>query len=205
MIHLYYGCGKGKTTSSIGLALRSLSAGIKVVIVQFLKNKPTGEIAMIEKMDGVTVFRGKAGTHFTKDMTREELERTKEISDKNLSAAIELCARYVKEDIKTAAPDSANNGVSVLLVLDEICAAYDENLVDRSAVKNLINKIKSDGAQKCISGDMTNDENYGGIELVLTGRNPPHLFKKYADYITEFKKRKHPFDRGITARKGIEY
>ena len=36
-IHVYYGYGKGKTTSSIGLSVRALGAGKKVAIVQFDK------------------------------------------------------------------------------------------------------------------------------------------------------------------------
>ncbi len=43
------------------------------------------------------------------------------------------------------------------------------------------------------------------IEVVLTGRGLPDDLAEYADLITEMKLVKHPFDRGINARKGIEY
>ena len=42
-------------------------------------------------------------------------------------------------------------------------------------------------------------------EIVLTGRNPKKEFLEIADYHTHFEKIKHPFDKGINARKGIEY
>lgn len=43
------------------------------------------------------------------------------------------------------------------------------------------------------------------VEVVITGRNPPQELIDLADYVTEFKSIKHPFDRGIKARKGVEY
>ena len=41
-------------------------------------------------------------------------------------------------------------------------------------------------------------------EVVLTGRNPSPALLDLADYVSEIKKIKHPFDRGIAARIGIE-
>lgn len=73
-----------------------------------------------------------------------------------------------------------------MLVLDEIFAAINYELADMALVKAIA-------------------ENCGDTELVLTGRNPDGYFINKADYISEIKKIKHPFDRGIGAREGIEY
>ena len=43
------------------------------------------------------------------------------------------------------------------------------------------------------------------LEVVLTGRDPDEELLALADYVSEIRKVKHPFDRGIHARKGIEY
>jgi len=43
------------------------------------------------------------------------------------------------------------------------------------------------------------------LEVVLTGRDPAEELLAYADYVSEVRKIKHPFERGITAREGIEY
>lgn len=73
-----------------------------------------------------------------------------------------------------------------LLVLDEIMAAVNAGMVERAAVLTLL-RDKPDT-----------------LEVVLTGREPPREFTELADYVTEMKKHKHPFERGLPARDGIE-
>lgn len=43
------------------------------------------------------------------------------------------------------------------------------------------------------------------MEIIMTGHNPSEKFIQIADYVTEFKKIKHPYDRGITGRIGVEF
>lgn len=74
-----------------------------------------------------------------------------------------------------------------LLVLDEACAAVQTGLVDEALLKKAV-LTKPDGQ-----------------EVVLTGRNPPDWMVEAADYITEMQCHRHPFSRGIRARKGVEY
>ena len=82
-------------------------------------------------------------------------------------------------------------GVSIMepdvLVMDEFMAAYNYGLIpNEDAITFLKEKPER-------------------MEIVLTGRNPDERLIELADYVSEIKKRKHPFDRGIYARKGIEY
>lgn len=44
-----------------------------------------------------------------------------------------------------------------------------------------------------------------GTEVICTGRNAPEELIEAADLVTEMRKVKHYFDRGVNARKGIEY
>lgn len=166
LVHLYWGEGKGKTTAAMGLALRSLGAGRKVVVVQFLKGGPSGEIPLLEQL-GVRVFRGKAGQKFTFQMSEAEKAETKALQTENLRRALAL--------------------ESDLLVLDEACAAWQKDLADRDLLKQAV----LDRPQ--------------GREVVLTGRNPPDWMEEAADYVTEMKCCRHPFEQGIPAREGVEF
>ena len=49
------------------------------------------------------------------------------------------------------------------------------------------------------------DHRPADLEVVMTGRKPPEELLLRADYVTEMEKIKHPFDRKILARRGIEY
>ncbi|ABX41756.1 cob(I)yrinic acid a,c-diamide adenosyltransferase [Lachnoclostridium phytofermentans] len=73
-----------------------------------------------------------------------------------------------------------------MLVLDEIIGAYNYNVIDR---QELIDFLKSKPES---------------LEVILTGRNPAKELLDMADYVSEIKKIKHPFDQGICARIGIE-
>lgn len=73
-----------------------------------------------------------------------------------------------------------------MLVLDEIMAACSSGMVEEA---HLLELIGNRPAQ---------------LELVMTGRNPSPQLLALADYVTEMKKVRHPYDRGIGARNGIE-
>ncbi len=73
-----------------------------------------------------------------------------------------------------------------LLVLDEVLDAYNSNMIDHQMLLQFLK------------------EKPEGLEVVLTGRNPSEELLVLADYVTFMEKRKHPYDKGITARRGVE-
>ena len=87
LLHLYWGDGKGKTTAAMGLALRALGSGKKVVIVQFLKGGKSGEIPLLEQL-GAKIYRGKAGQKFVFRMNDAEKAATRQLQNENLRAAM---------------------------------------------------------------------------------------------------------------------
>lgn len=73
-----------------------------------------------------------------------------------------------------------------LLILDEVIASTNLDLIPLSEVVNFLeNKPK-------------------GLEVVLTGRNPNEKLVELADYVSEIKAVKHPYEKGIGSRIGIE-
>ena len=74
-----------------------------------------------------------------------------------------------------------------LVVLDEVDVAIAFNLIHLDEVIKLIQDKPPE------------------VELILTGRYADNKLVEMADLVTEMVKIKHPFDRGIKARKGIEY
>jgi len=55
MLQIYTGNGKGKTTASLGLGLRAVGAGKKVLLIQFLKDGKSSEIGAIKKIKNFDV------------------------------------------------------------------------------------------------------------------------------------------------------
>lgn len=83
--------------------------------------------------------------------------------------------------------DRIQEGAYDLLVIDEFMAAYNYGMIPHEqALEFLKNRPE-------------------GLEVALTGRNPGEELVAIADYVSEVKKIKHPYDQGIVARKGIEY
>lgn len=74
-----------------------------------------------------------------------------------------------------------------LLVLDEACAACRTGLVDESLLQQAA----------ALAGQ--------GREVVFTGRNPAAWMLEQADYATEMRAEKHPYNKGVAAREGVEF
>lgn len=77
--------------------------------------------------------------------------------------------------------------IRALLVLDEIMAAVNSGFV---ANESLLAAL---------------DHRPDGLEVVLTGRGPSKELLSRADYVTEMRAVKHPYEKGVGARKGVEY
>ena len=169
-LHIYCGDGKGKTTAAVGLAVRCAGRGNKVLLVQFLKSRDSGELYSLAKLPDIEIMRGKESKKFTFQMNEEEKHA--------LLIEHNKMFEQVLEKIK--------NGGYSLLILDEVIGALNAKVFE---MPKLIEFLRH------------KPEN---LEVVLTGRNPAPELVEIADYVSEMRKVKHPMDKGIMAREGIE-
>ena len=122
MLHLYWGDGKGKTTAAMGLALRALGHGRRVVVVQFLKDGTSGEIALLRRC-GAEVHAC-PNAKFSWLMTDAEKADARRA---NTAILREVLAQPFD-----------------LLVLDEACAAHKNALVDEQLLRTAAARAQAD-------------------------------------------------------------
>lgn len=185
LVHILTGDGNGKTTSAIGISVRAASRGMKVGFVQFLKGGLSSELPALEKLGVVVVSR-------TKYCPRQK-EHEKQLAENGSVVFCKDCFAINSTDrvLVLAAFEKAKRmcleGNYDLVVLDEIFWAIKEGLLSENEVLSLIRSRSSN------------------CELILTGRGAPSSLEEEADYVTYVKKAKHPFDKGIISRCGIDY
>ncbi|MDO4327629.1 MAG: cob(I)yrinic acid a,c-diamide adenosyltransferase [bacterium] len=175
MIHIYCGDGKGKTTAAVGLAVRAAGRGKKILIVRFLKNEDSGEVDILRNISGIEVVPCEKTFGFFRSMSEETKKQ----------AALYFSKRF-RDAVKRIETEKWD-----MLILDEIMAACQYAMVPEDEVLEFLKQCS--------------DKRSGDLEVILTGRNPSERILSYADYVTEMVKRKHPYDKGITARRGIEW
>jgi cob(I)alamin adenosyltransferase len=172
---IYTGEGKGKSTASLGLMLRALGSGMHVYYVRMLKP------------------RWKTG----------ELKLCPEnfhpnLTFRNVPHYWALCvSKTIPEDVATMKVkmkpemedlhEQVKSGKYDLIIADEINYCIFRGLLSvEKAIQIVEDRPKN-------------------VELVFTGRYAHEELVERADMVTEMKKIKHHFDKGIRARIGIEF
>jgi cob(I)alamin adenosyltransferase len=182
-IHVYYGYGKGKTTAAIGLAFRALGTGKKVAIVQFDKgydgvNEHYGERDLLRKLKeiGYEVELYPTGCE---RMNEDGTFRFKNAEEDFIEAkkGLDISHKLIKV------------GKQDVLILDEILAAAAYHLIEEKDVLDIIDLYEKNRR----------------FELIMTGHKLFDGLEERVGLITEMRKVKHYFDKGIQAREGIEY
>ena len=158
LVQVYTGDGKGKTTAALGLALRAIGRGLKVVILQFLKGGlATGELVSAQRLQPDLKIKpmGKVGFIGPEGPTAED--------------------RVLAEAALREARDIAHRGECDLLVLDEINVALSLGLVSEAAVLELI-ETKPDHMELILTGRGAPDAVLKRAHLVTTMASTRHYF-----------------------------
>ncbi|MDR2488217.1 MAG: cob(I)yrinic acid a,c-diamide adenosyltransferase [Desulfovibrio sp.] len=187
MLLIYTGNGKGKTSASVGQALRAHGQGLAVAFGQFMKRRDqAGEQKILAELLGRRFFADGPG-FFRSERERREQRRA--------AAALLRWAREMLAPEDCAEGRRAGEGRAPspgkgvdMLVLDESLYALGHGLVSPEEMQSLVESARGRGAH-----------------LVLSGRGLPAWLEAEADMITEMTERRHHFTEGRRAAPGREF
>ncbi|MFO8015969.1 MAG: cob(I)yrinic acid a,c-diamide adenosyltransferase [Candidatus Woesearchaeota archaeon] len=202
MVHVYTGNNKGKTTTSMGIALRAAGQNLKVCIIQFLKGGSyTGEYIAIKnflpnikihqygkpcikeqrqlKLNGFDSEKENFPMHFVRDNIECGDCRHCFLADEEEKAMAFEAVEHAKK--------ASSSGEYDIVILDEINNSLQKEIIPPSSVIRMI------------------DNKAPETELILTGRGAPQEIIEKADLVTEMNLVRHYFDKGVPARRGVEY
>jgi cob(I)alamin adenosyltransferase len=121
LVMINTGPGKGKTTAGLGAALRASGAGLKVLIIQFIKGKwRYGELSALERLDNVDI----------RPMGLGLMGKNADIAPHKAKAA---------EAFEMASSELAS-GKWDLIILDELCFALHKGLIEVQQVLELLDR-----------------------------------------------------------------
>jgi cob(I)alamin adenosyltransferase len=175
LVQVYTGDGKGKTTAAFGLALRAAGCGNNVLIFQFLK-PPTLELGERQAL-------ARSGLPIRVESLEAQWHLFRSVRSEQDRATAGAAVREALARLTELAAQRAYD----VLILDEIVFCLALGLGQIDDIKRLI------------------EQKDAGVELILTGRGATPELIEMADLVTEMKKIKHPYDKGVGARRGIDY
>jgi cob(I)alamin adenosyltransferase len=172
IVIVYTGNGKGKTTASLGVALRAIGHGLKVCMVQFIKGEwHYGELNSLKKLEPnfelIVAGKGFIG-----------------IIDDDHAFGEHVRAAKTALDI---VQQKMSLGTFDIIILDEVNYAVHLGLLQLGEVMRLVKNRPRH------------------LSLILTGNYACEEIILLADLVTEMKEIKHPYRKGIKAKKGIDF
>jgi cob(I)alamin adenosyltransferase len=191
LIQVYTGDSKGKTTAALGLCLRAVGHGFHVCFIQFIKGGAyTGELFSTQRLYPNFKFLQYGVTCPYSALIRQGEDKCHGCGkcfpfmdkDKNNTEHEKMAHLGF-----SAAEQAVSSGEYDIVVLDEINQAIYQEFLSPEDVLALFDKKQP------------------FVEVILTGRNAHPKIVERADLVTEMTPLKHPFQKGISSRRGIEY
>ncbi len=160
LIQVYTGNGKGKTTASLGLALRAAGHGYKTIIIQFMKGKiDYGELKAQKLLEPYLKIVQAGGPHFIKRGSPSEQD-------------IKMAHEGLEE-----AKRAFTEGLYNIVILDELNVAIDFGLITLTRALELI-KQKPPDVELIITGRYAKQEIIDIADLVTEMREIKHYYQK---------------------------
>lgn len=154
-VHVYTGNGKGKTTAAFGLAIRSLYAGKKVYIGQFIKSMKYHETGLANDFDNIVIEQYGQDCFIDKEPTQRDIELAKE--------GLEKIKKILQMDYD-------------VVVLDEITIALYFKLFSVEMLLEVL-KNRNDKIEIIITGRYAPDELIDYANLVTEMKEIKHYYK----------------------------
>lgn len=159
LIQVYTGTGKGKTTASLGLAMRACGHGLKVYMIQFMKGRINyGELNCAEKIEGFTI----------EQFGRPEFVNKEDPAEEDILLAKDALAR--SEEI-------IMSGKYDVVILDEVNVAIEWNLIEVGQVIDILKK-KPKEVEVILTGRHARQEIVEMADLVSEIREVKHPFRQ---------------------------
>lgn len=160
-IQIYTGDGKGKTTAALGLGLRAVGRGLKIIMIQFLKNGLSGELESVKNFESKFQIINFAQTNkFVKDMSFDEKEKLYAVTQLELGRLYQIM----------------DSNVCDILILDEIFAALHVGLINTEQVSEIM-KRKPEYMELILTGRKVPPEIAEKADLITEMKSTKH----YAD------------------------
>lgn len=161
MIQIYTGDNKGKTTAAIGQGIRACGNGFNVIMIQFLKTSPSGELNILKNIENFTVKRFEKTKGFVWNLNEEEKIK--------LKGEIREAYDYALDVLK--------NNKCDMLILDEIMGVLYNKFLTVQEVINLLDCNKSD-IEIILTGRDTPKELIEKADLVTEMKCIKHYYDK---------------------------
>jgi len=156
-IQVYTGNGKGKTTASLGLALRAVCAGYKVYMGQFMKGRDYSELMAPSLLPGFTLEQYGSPEFLTGEPTEKDYER----AENGLKKIMEVIS----------------SGEYDVVIMDEINTALHFNLLKTEDVLKILD-AKPEKMELVLTGRYGKDEIIEKADLVTEMKEIKHYYQK---------------------------
>lgn len=157
-VQLYTGDGKGKTTASLGAAIRAAGHGRRVLMIQFMKGRLYGELEAAKAVEGFTI---------------EQYGRDEFVDPENPDPAdVELAARGWARALEAVHDETLD-----MLILDEINVAVSFGLVALEEVVRFVEE-RPRRLELILTGRYAPEELIGLADTVTEMREIKHHYRK---------------------------